>query len=49
MGEELVQEEGLLTSQQEHRLSETGPTSTDLYIHEMRDRKVTTKVKPLTV
>lgn len=33
VGEELVQEEGLLTSQHEHRLSETGPSSTDLHIH----------------
>lgn len=34
VGEELVQEEGLLTSQHEHRLSETGPASTDLQMHE---------------
>lgn len=31
VGEELVQEEGLLTSQHEQRLRETGPPSTDLH------------------
>lgn len=30
VGDELVQDDGLLTSQQEQRLSETGPPSTDL-------------------
>lgn len=33
VGEELVQDEGLLTSQHEHRLRETGPSSTDLNTH----------------
>lgn len=35
VGEELVQDEGLLTSQHEQRLSDTGPSSTDLHRQDM--------------
>lgn len=36
VGEELVQDEGLLASQHEQRLSETGPSSTDLHTYTRR-------------
>lgn len=40
VGEELVQDEGLLTSQHEQRLSETGPSSTDLHRYTRRHVKI---------
>lgn len=43
VGEELVQDEGLLTSQQEQRPSETGPLSTDLRARAAINEKVKKK------